>query len=49
MEKSSVTKAWTISTDATVISAVTIWNAPMPLSTSFLEPRRAPATETPAA
>jgi hypothetical protein len=36
-------------TDAIVINAVTRWNAPMPLSTSLLEPRRAPAIEAPAA
>ena len=49
MEKSSVTKAWIISTDAITISAVTMWNAPMPLSMSRREPRRAPATDTAAA
>ena len=38
-----------MSTDAITISAVTMWNAPMPLSTSRRDPRRAPATDTAAA
>ena len=47
--KSSVTKARTMSTEASTISAVTMWNAPTPLSISRCERRRAPATDTPAA
>jgi hypothetical protein len=49
IEKSFVTNAWIISTDAMTISAVTMWNAPMPLSMSRRDARRAPATDAAAA
>ncbi len=49
MVKSSVTNARTMSTEASTMSAVTMWNAPMPLSISRCDPRRAPATDTPTA
>ena len=42
-------KAWTMTADARSISAVTRYDAPMPLSISRVERRRAPATETTAA
>src|SRR5688572_33041283 len=45
MRKSPVTKACTMTAEATSISAVTAWNSPMPPSTSDRCPRRAPAIE----
>jgi hypothetical protein len=36
-----------MSTDASTMSAVTMWKAPMPLSISRCERRRAPATDAP--
>ena len=44
-----MTKAWMMTADASSISAVTRYEAPMPLSISRDERRRAPATETTAA
>ena len=42
-------KAWMMTADARNIRAVTRYEAPMPLSISRVERRRAPATETAAA
>ncbi len=45
MVKSPTTNAWTMTAEASSISAVTTWKRAVPPSTSVCRPRRAPAID----